>query len=159
MTPSSSSTTGLTDAANKAVAGVDDPEYPGVSIVDLGLVERVDVTGNGRASIGLVPTFSGCPALDVIAADVRDAVSAVTGVTSVEVRWLTSPTWSSDRITARARKTLADKFTVAVGNDNKAATCPRCEELTVEQSTFGPSRCRAIHRCSGCAEVVEVLRA
>ena len=75
------------------------------------------------------------------------------------VHWLTSPTWSSDRITARARKALADRFTVAVGNDDEAATCPRCGESTVEQSTFGPSRCRAIHRCSGCAEVVEVLRA
>jgi metal-sulfur cluster biosynthetic enzyme len=90
---------------------------------------------------------------------VRDAASAVTGVTSVDVHWLTSPTWSSDRITARARKALADRFTVAVGNDDEAATCPRCGESTVEQSTFGPSRCRAIHRCSGCAEVVEVLRA
>ena len=159
MTPSSSSTTGLADAVNRAVAAVDDPEYPGVSIVDLGLVETVGVTGTGRASIGLIPTFSGCPALEVIATDVRDAASAVTGVTAVDVHWLTSPTWSSHRITARARKVLADRFTVAVGNDDQAATCPRCGDSTVEQSTFGPTRCRAVHRCSGCAEVVEVLRA
>ncbi len=161
MTLSSSSTAGLADAVNRAVAGVDDPEYPGVSIVDLGLVETVGVTGTGRASIGLIPTFSGCPALEVIATDVRDAASAVTGVTAVDVHWLTSPTWSSDRITARARKVLADRFTVAVavGDDDQAATCPRCGDSTVEQSTFGPSRCRAVHRCSSCAEVVEVLRA
>ena len=149
----------LTDIVAAAVAGVDDPEYPGVSIVDLGLLERVEVDMAGRARIGLIPTFSGCPALDVIATDVHEAVTAVSGVSSVEVTWLSSPTWSTNRITSRARKVLSSQFTVAVQDRNTPATCARCGNPTTEQSPFGPSRCRAVHRCNNCIEVIEVLRA
>lgn len=149
----------LTDMVTAAVASVEDPEYPEVSIVDLGLVERVEVNTAGHARIGLIPTFSGCPALDIIATDVHAATKAVPGVYSVEVTWLGSPTWSTSRITAHARRALADQFTIGVQDGNASAPCPRCGDPTAELSTFGPSRCRAVHRCDSCIEVVEVLRA
>ena len=69
----------LEEAVRSAVAGVDDPEYPGVSIVDLGLLEQVRVD-HGHVEVGLIPTFSGCPALAVIADEVRGAVGDVEGV-------------------------------------------------------------------------------
>ena len=149
---------GLTGMVAAAVAGVDDPEYPGVSIAALGLVERVEVDMAGHARSGLIPTFSGCPALDVITTEVHAAVAAVTGVSSVEVTWLGSPSWSTNRITPRARKVLSNQFTVAVQDRNTPATCARCGNPTTEQSPFGPSRCRAVHRCNNCIEVIEVLR-
>lgn len=147
----------LVDAVRAAVAAVDDPELPGVSIVELGLLEQLSVDAEGAVSIGLIPTFSGCPALALIAERVRDAVAGVAGVHSVEVSFLSAPAWSVDRISQVAREQLATGLTVAVEHDGHAV-CPRCGTDTVEQSMFGPTRCRAVHRCPGCGEAIEVMR-
>ena len=74
---------------------VDDPEYPGVSIVDLGLVAGVRING-ARVAVDLIPTFSGCPALELIAWDVRAALAAA-GL-DVDVRFATTPAWTPARI-------------------------------------------------------------
>ena len=144
-------------AVHEAVASVDDPEYPGVSIVDLGLLESIEFDG-ANARIGLVPTFSGCPALATIADDVERAVVEVKGVASAEVLWLSAPAWDPSRISADARALLGDQFTIAVQIGDRAPLCPRCGSPTSEQSLFGPTRCRSIHRCTNCSETVEVVR-
>lgn len=144
---------------HRAVASVDDPEYPGVSIVDLGLLETLDSDGDGSVRIGLIPTFSGCPALAMIAAEVQSAVAAVPGVCSVTVEWLRSPAWSTSRVSEAARGSLAQDFGVAVQVGRATPSCPRCASATFQQSLFGPSRCRSLHRCKSCGETVEVLRA
>ncbi len=148
----------LAETVRVAVAGVDDPEIPGVSIVDLGLLEVLSTSDDGVVEVGLIPTFSGCPALEAIAADVEEAVAAVGGVRSVSVGWLASPVWTVDRVTETARATMARELTVAIRTDGGQTPCPRCGAPTVEQSEFGPSRCRAIHRCEACREAVEVMR-
>lgn len=145
-----------------AIASVDDPEYPGVSIVDLGLLETFDVQTNGNTVVELIPTFSGCPALAIIASDVAQAVEGVPDVGEVQVRWLRSPVWTPDRLTGEGRAALANEFTVAVeigARGSGTAVCPLCSAATEEQSMFGPSRCRSVHRCTQCSETVEVLRA
>ncbi len=154
------------DAVRAAVATVDDPEYPGISIVDLGLLESIEIrpAGPGEAGdavVGLVPTFSGCPALAMIADDGRAAVTSIDGLTSprVDVRWLTGPAWTVERLTGTARRTMAEEFTVAVRIGAGPVPCPRCGGDTAEESMFGPSRCRAVHVCRSCTEVVEVMRA
>tara|TARA_B110000438_G_scaffold198199_2_gene189714 strand:+ start:4102 stop:4617 length:516 start_codon:yes stop_codon:yes gene_type:complete len=151
----------LRDRVWAAVASVDDPEYPGISIVDLGLLESIEVRPDGDVQISLVPTFSGCPALTMIADDVRSAVSAIDGVAGprVGVRWLTGPAWTVERLTEVGRDALAREFTVAVRIGLGPVPCPRCGGDTTEDSMFGPSRCRAIHVCRSCTEVVEVMRA
>ena len=147
----------MTLAVHEAVASVDDPEYPGISIVDLGLLERLEVADR-HADIGLIPTFSGCPALGMIAAEVRDAVAAVDVIDEVTVDWLQTPAWTVDRISADARSAMAREFTVSIQLGTKPAPCPRCGADTTQESLFGPSRCRAIHRCPACSETVEVMR-
>ena len=147
----------LMELVRAAISNVDDPEYPGVSIVDLGLVESLEVDGV-NVSIGLIPTFSGCPALDMIAADVDAAVRAVDGIDDVSVSWLRSPAWSTERLSRRGREALAQEFSVAVQIGNRAPRCPLCDRPTVEKSMFGPSRCRSVHRCEACSETVEVMR-
>ena len=147
----------MTLAVHGAVASVDDPEYPGISIVDLGLLERLEVTAR-HADIGLIPTFSGCPALGMIADEVRDAVAAVDGIDEVTVGWLQTPAWTVDRVSADARSAMAREFTVSIQLGTKPAPCPRCGADTTQESLFGPSRCRAIHRCPACSETVEVMR-
>lgn len=143
---------------HSAVSSVDDPEYPGISIVDLGLLETITVSPDGTASIGLIPTFSGCPALAVIAEDVATAVQQLPDVTSCTVEWLSAPAWHADRVSHEARSCLERKFTVAVQIGERSPTCPLCASKTVEQSMFGPSRCRSVHTCTGCGETVEVMR-
>ncbi|WP_411698580.1 iron-sulfur cluster assembly protein [Conyzicola sp.] len=147
----------LSDAVHAAVAGVDDPEMPGVSIVELGLLETLHVGADGQVRVGLIPTFSGCPALATIAADVRAAVSRVDGVSAVEVAFLATPVWSVDRISAAAEARLGAGLGIAVERSG-AARCPRCGAPTDERSMFGPTRCRAVHGCPSCGEVVEVMR-
>jgi ring-1,2-phenylacetyl-CoA epoxidase subunit PaaD len=147
----------LAEAVHAAVATVDDPELPGVSIVELGLLEELSVDADGAVSIGLIPTFSGCPALSVIAERVEAAAAAVDGVSAVHVAFLTAPAWSVERITGAARERLATGLTIAVERDGRAS-CPRCGTETVERSMFGPTRCRAVHRCPGCGEAIEVMR-
>ena len=143
---------------HSAVSSVDDPEYPGISIVDLGLLETIHVEPDGSTVIGLIPTFSGCPALAIIADDVVAAVQEVADASTCTVDWLSSPAWHADRISHEARSCLERKFTVAVQIGQRSTTCPLCASKTVEQSMFGPSRCRSVHTCTGCGETVEVLR-
>ena len=157
-----STTVAIEERVRAAIATVDDPEYPGISIVDLGLLESIDVQPDGGVVVGLVPTFSGCPALAMIAADVRQAVTAVddmAGPQTVDVRWLASPAWTIDRVTDNARQAMAREFTVAIRIGRDPVPCPRCGADTTENSMFGPSRCRAVHVCRSCTEVVEVMRA
>ena len=141
----------------EALRAVDDPEYPGVSVVDMGMIGAVELVG-GRVAIELVITFSGCPALEVIASDIADAAGALEGVTGVEVR-RSGEDWDTSRLSEHARAVMARDFTVAVAVPGKPSECPRCDTAAlVEQSPFGPARCRAVHRCRACGEIVEVLR-
>ena len=141
-----------------AVASVTDPEYPGVSIVDLGLVESVDVV-DGTVVVGLIPTFSGCPALDMIAADVRAAVGTLNRVGACDVRWLPGPVWSVDRVTGTARDLLARDYTVVLRRKDGGLQCPVCGSRDVaRQSLAGPTRCREVAWCSSCRNPVEVMR-
>ncbi len=153
---------GAPAAVVAAVASVDDPEYPGVSITDLGLVEDVSAveTPTGLAvTVGLVPTFAGCPALAMIAGDVRDAVAAVPGVASCDVRWLTAPVWSTERVSPAARTRLRDEFTVVLRRTDGTLRCPVCGTDEVEdRSMAGPTRCRSVAWCTSCRNVVEVMR-
>ena len=73
-----------------AIEKINDPEYPGISIVDLGLLENVKVNEIGEVVIQLIPTFSGCPALEMIAQDVREITEKLSGVKKVDVVWLNS---------------------------------------------------------------------
>jgi ring-1,2-phenylacetyl-CoA epoxidase subunit PaaD len=141
-----------------AISSVSDPEYPGISIVDLGLVVGAEHDADTDAvAVQLIPTFSGCPALGYIADDVRVAVEAVAA--RCDVTWLGAPAWSTERISDVGRRALADEFTVVVERPGAVLTCPVCGGTNVdEQSPAGPTRCRSIAWCSDCRNPVEVMR-
>jgi ring-1,2-phenylacetyl-CoA epoxidase subunit PaaD len=84
-----------------AIATVDDPEYPGVSIVSLGMLHDVTVT-DSAVRVELVPTYSGCPALEYIGADVLAAVEAVADSKNVEVVWRRDVPWTPERLSPAA---------------------------------------------------------
>ncbi|HEY5578707.1 MAG TPA: 1,2-phenylacetyl-CoA epoxidase subunit PaaD [Acidimicrobiia bacterium] len=149
--------TAMLDRVRDAVSAVCDPEFPNVTIEQLGVLEDVRVVETD-VEVDLIPTFLGCPALEVIEADVRVAVLSVEGVGRVEVRFVTGPTWTPDRITDQGRLNLGD-LTVSVRDQVGEAVCPVCgSRHVVERSPFGPTACRAIAFCEDCRNPVEVIR-
>jgi ring-1,2-phenylacetyl-CoA epoxidase subunit PaaD len=142
-----------------AVEAVPDPEYPGVGIGELGMVHSVEMDDDGDVEVVLVPTFLGCPALDLIRADVSEAVLAVPGVRRAAVHWAKDVQWSSVMISGPARRLMADELAVAVPDVSGRTVCPVCGHEGLEPvSDFGPSMCRRIARCPSCRNPVEVVR-
>ena len=108
--------------------------------------------------VDLVPTVLGCPALRTIEADVTAAARAA-GAAEVEVVFLTTPAWSTERIRPRARALLARELTIAVRRRDGSVTCPVCGSAAVRhRSDFGPTLCREVWWCEACRNPVEVLR-
>ena len=156
----------------EALASVHDPEIPPISVIDLGVVERVVVTG-ASVGIDLLPTFAGCPALDVIRDEVDRAAREVAGDRAVSVRFVYSPPWTSDRITPAGRDALRSHGLTPPGEggatfiplaslrtgSEPGATCPYCGSRdSVVESAFGPTLCRSTHFCRGCRNPFEAFK-
>jgi ring-1,2-phenylacetyl-CoA epoxidase subunit PaaD len=151
-----------------ALAGVRDPEIPPCRNTDLGIVQDVRVDGDA-VDVDLLPTFAGCPALDVIREDVEAAVAPVARGRAVRVAFVYSPPWTSDRITPAGREALrahgitpprrAGPTFVPLSNLARPAACPFCgSQNTVQDSAFGPTLCRATHYCPDCRNPFEAFK-
>lgn len=148
----------VSESVMTVLSQVDDPEYPGVSIVDLGLVEAVRTDEDSHVEVDLIPTFLGCPALGFIIADVRAALARA-DFPGATVRFVDHPVWTPDRITDAGRRRLATDFTVAVRLGRSAPSCPRCgTSALVDTAMFGSMRCRSISECRACGERLETIR-
>lgn len=175
------------DAVRRAVEAVPDPELPPVTVGMLGMLHDVTVDG-GTVTVELLPTFSGCPATEMIERDVVDAVSTVTGVDEVRVRFRYDPPWTPDRIDAEGRERLRE-FGIAPpggevhgaadpdgrpvlplavssvpGGDARAGApghraCPYCaSDDTERESSFGPTPCRDVRFCHTCRQPFEAFK-
>ena len=144
-------------AVRDALSRVKDPEIPVCSITDLGLVERVAVT-DASVEVTLLPTFAGCPALDLIRADAERAARDAAPGHEVRVRYTFDPPWTTDRITPDGREALR-AFGIAPPGRTMlriAVKCPHCGSLsTWVESEFGPTPCRTIRYCSNCRNPFE----
>lgn len=146
----------------EALAAIPDPEIPPLSIVDLGVVDGVEVEeaeGGARVRVRLLPTFTGCPALELMRRAVRERVGALPGVGQVEVEVRLAPAWTTDRISERGREALL-RFGLTPprrsGEPGGPVTCPYCGSAnTVLENRFGPTPCRAIHYCRDCRQPFE----
>ena len=154
----------------EALSAVHDPEIPPVSITDLGIVERVRV-GDDAVEIDLLPTFAGCPALDVIREDVERSVERVAGDRTVLVRFVYSPPWTSDRVTPEGREAMRGYGLTPPGegrvflplaslaSGSSTAICPFCGSSdSVLESAFGPTLCRSTHFCRSCRNAFEAFK-
>jgi ring-1,2-phenylacetyl-CoA epoxidase subunit PaaD len=155
----------------EALAEVPDPEIPVVSVVDLGLVHRVALEGE-RLRVELLPTFVGCPALELIRESVAARLAGMAPVVEVEMTF--AEPWTSDRITAEgARKLRESGFappgparedggrplfaTIAV---RPSAACPWCGSAdTTLENLFGPTLCRTLFWCNRCRQPFEQFKA
>jgi ring-1,2-phenylacetyl-CoA epoxidase subunit PaaD len=158
--------TEVLDAATAwaVAAGVPDPELPVVGIGGLGILREVTVDDRGRAHVRLTPTYSGCPAMETIRADVIDALTAA-GCLHVDVEFVLSPAWSSDDISAEARSALAAAGIAPPGQRRGPGgltltpPCPRCGSHDVRLlSRFGSTSCKALWVCGGCREPFEQFK-
>lgn len=164
----STTTVGVTEGIWDALARVMDPEIPVVSVVEMGMVK--DVRADDRsATVVMLPTFTGCPAIDVIRKDVLAAVASLDEVDDVVVEFSYDPPWTPDRITDGGRAKLTE-FGIAPPTGAGpvliteiglpvAATCPFCgSRNTRAENPFGPTPCRAIYYCAECRNPFEQFK-
>jgi ring-1,2-phenylacetyl-CoA epoxidase subunit PaaD len=138
-----------------ALGGVVDPEIPTVSIVDLGIVEHVEVADD-TIRVELLPTFVGCPALDVIRSTVEDRLSVFDRW--VDVRFTFSTPWTTDRLTDLGRAGLR-RAGIAPPDEGRTL-CPFCGSARVAMDNlFGPTQCRSLFYCRECRQPFEAFKA
>jgi ring-1,2-phenylacetyl-CoA epoxidase subunit PaaD len=153
----------LRDKVIEALQAVKDPEIDSISIVELGMLEELEIQTD-RVLIKLLPTFMGCPALDIIKTNVINAVSTIEGVENVEVKFIFHPPWTSDRVTELGREKLKE-FGIAPPPRHIADTgewqadCPYCgSTYTTMENLFGPTACRSILYCRSCKNPFEAMK-
>lgn len=143
-----------------------DPEVPVLSVRDLGIVRDVRVTGT-HVDVAVTPTYTGCPATEVIAGSIREALLGA-GATSVCVETRLSPPWTTDWLAPGAAERLTQHgIAPPCGHDAAAPRpvrllprCPRCGAgRTEELSRFGATACKALFRCLVCREPFEYFKA
>jgi ring-1,2-phenylacetyl-CoA epoxidase subunit PaaD len=160
------------------LADVPDPEIPVISVVDLGIVRDVNVDG-AAVSVTITPTYSGCPAMQVIESAVRDALRE-RGVHHVDVITQLSPAWTTDWMSAEAKAKLKDygiappaqqvvdisglRGGLAAAVSRRASVlptvaCPHCGSTHTEiTSQFGSTPCKALYKCLDCREPFDYFK-
>ena len=152
------------DEAWRVLGGVLDPEVPALSVVDLGLVREVTAEDDGGLHVVLTPTYSGCPATELIEQNVRDALQDA-GLGPVRVSMRRLPAWTTEWISDDGRRKLRDYGIAPPGHVADAAVvrlrprhvdCPRCGSSNTERlSAFGSTACKSLYRCLDCREPFE----
>jgi ring-1,2-phenylacetyl-CoA epoxidase subunit PaaD len=163
----------VVDEVRRLAGQVRDPELPVLTLADLGVLRAVAQRPDGRIVVNITPTYTGCPALEFIRADLR-AQLANAGYHDVEVRTVLSPPWSTDWISERGRQALAEHgiappqhvgppatgpVPLRLEPPTRAVRCPRCgSPRTTQLSFFGATACTALRRCEVCAEPFEHVK-
>jgi ring-1,2-phenylacetyl-CoA epoxidase subunit PaaD len=151
---------------------VTDPELPMLTLADLGVLRDVRVE-RGTVVVEITPTYTGCPAMGVMRADLVHALHRA-GFADVDVRTVLSPAWTTDWISAAGRRKLAEAgiappgqapvraagpVPLTLGPTRRTADCPLCgSEDTEELSEFGATACKALRRCRSCREPFEHVK-
>ncbi|HET7355614.1 MAG TPA: 1,2-phenylacetyl-CoA epoxidase subunit PaaD [Nocardioidaceae bacterium] len=155
------------DRAWEAAAAVLDPEVPVLTIEDLGVLRSVDVSEDETVLVRITPTYSGCPAMDTIRADVEQALTEA-GFERVRVELVLSPAWTTDWMSEAGKRKLADYGIVPPqphgreGVVSLALTlrCPQCGSPdTRELSRFGSTACKSLWVCNACREPFDHFKA
>lgn len=165
--------------AAEVAESVTDPELPMLTLADLGVLREVTVTGTGGVVVTITPTYSGCPALTEMRADLHRRLTGA-GYTDVRIRTELSPPWSSSWITERGRRKLAEHgihppderanapaapdtgggpVPLTLGPSRREVHCPRCDSSDTERtSEFSATACKALYRCLDCREPFEYFK-
>ncbi len=141
---------------------VTDPEIPVLSITDLGIIRDVSLA-EGQIEIIITPTYTGCPAMDMIAVQIRLALIAA-GYNGIKVTSTLSPAWTTDWITASGKQKLLE-YGIAPPKGNAdtplldGVTCPHCGSNDTKLiSSFGSTACKALYKCQDCMEPFDYFK-
>jgi ring-1,2-phenylacetyl-CoA epoxidase subunit PaaD len=151
-------------------AQVPDPEMPMLTLADLGVLRGVEIDADGSVVASLTPTYSGCPAMAEMRAEVAARLRAA-GFARVEIRTVLDPPWSTDWITPEGRRSLAEHgiappvaaprgpIELTLSPTRRTVACPRCGSAdTEETSRFAATSCKALWRCRACREPFEYVK-
>lgn len=154
------------DQAWRVLGRVMDPEVPVISVVELGIV-RALAWNAGHLHVVVTPTYSGCPATEVIEADIRQALEDA-GFSAPQLERQLHPAWTTDWITSTGReRLLAYGIAPPLGSTNKRSllgddgtvNCPQCGSAHTELlSQFGSTACKALYRCCDCREPFDYFK-
>jgi ring-1,2-phenylacetyl-CoA epoxidase subunit PaaD len=162
--------TATVDGLRELVAEIPDPEIPVLTIADLGILRDVRVDAAGGVEVDITPTYSGCPALEVIRGDI-EATLLRHGHSAVTVRTVLAPAWTTDWMSEEGRRKLHEYGVAPPGPARCGGAtarlcleisvlCPQCGSThTSEVSHFGSTPCKSLFRCSGCREPFEHFKA
>jgi ring-1,2-phenylacetyl-CoA epoxidase subunit PaaD len=150
-----------------------DPELPVLTLADLGVLRDVRIEPDGAVVVEITPTYTGCPAMGVMRADLLHALHRA-GFERVDVRTVLAPAWSTDWITEEGRRKLAEAgiappgraperpagpIPLQLGPPRRTARCPLCGSPDTEEfSEFGATPCTALRRCRACSEPFEHVK-
>ena len=136
---------------------VPDPEIPVISVVDLGVVRGVSVSGD-QVAVTITPTYSGCPAMAVIAIDIETAL-AKRGITDLTLKTQIAPAWTTDWLSEKGRARLEEYGIAPPQAAGGPERCPHCRSAEVEKvSQFGSTPCKAQWRCTDCLEPFDYFK-
>ncbi len=152
--------------ARAALEEVCDPEIPVLTIADLGVLRSVEVGRDGTVEVTITPTYSGCPAMDVIGFDIKIAL-AKAGLDNARVRQVLAPAWTTDWM-SQSGKAKLKAFGIAPPRPRasrralfgeESVACPHCgSEETEKVSEFGSTACKALWRCKSCREPFDYFK-
>jgi ring-1,2-phenylacetyl-CoA epoxidase subunit PaaD len=153
-----------------ALSEIKDPELPVIDIVELGIVRDVAIDGNS-VRVDVTPTYSGCPAMQVIERDIVEAMTAQ-GFSDVTVKNVFSPPWTTDWLSDETKQKLREYgiappmisaddsgSLVTLRRARPTVACPYCgSSNTTEKSEFGSTACKAIHFCNSCSQPFDYFK-
>ena len=148
--------------ARAAVAGVVDPEIPVLTIADLGVLRDVVIDSDDAVTVTITPTYTGCPAMDVITADIFSALTQA-GISEARVQTVLSPAWTTDWMSEAGRRKLRDYGIAPPPCTAEAGThrpeCPQCGAAETELlAEFGSTSCKSLWRCLACREPFDLFK-
>lgn len=155
-------------AIEAALQQVCDPEIPVLTIYDMGIVREVIVHDTEHVEVKITPTYTGCPAMDVIGVEIKAALQDI-GIKTPEVTMVWSPAWTTDWITESGKakmkaygiappveKTTDKSF---VSGEGRVVPCPLCESTNTSMiSLFGSTACKSLYKCEDCKEPFDYFK-
>ena len=164
----------ITNAPNigelwKLMEDVLDPEVPVLSVLDLGIIREIELNAQGSPIITITPTYSGCPAMDVISMNIRLKLIEH-GYKNVEIKTVLSPAWTTDWMSDKGKEKLK-AYGIAPPNpkqmvctpdlfqQEESIQCPHCNSYNTRMiSQFGSTACKALYQCSDCQEPFDYFK-
>lgn len=133
---------------------VPDPEIPVISVVELGVIRKVELINNEYV-ISITPTYSGCPAIKAFQDDIKKCFFE-NGIENFQLKTVYSPAWTTDWMTEKTRKKLKD---YGISPPVNEVECPQCDSKKVKLiSEFGSTACKSLYKCASCLEPFEYFK-